>query len=214
MPAALLPKGTRLNTNGAGDAYTSGLLVASMLRHTGKMLSNPSKQHSVADEGSSQMKDDASSRVSAPRSSGGKKMTPYTLYMKENYVTLKQQCRDDKKAIFTRCHEMWESESEEVKGMYERMVNEEYGNETGSDFSMDDLDVSTLPSSAGSDSDVQYHIERTENASLNLESAIQFAGLVAASHVDTTTRDLNSLDLSILLEASIVSLSATEPNEI
>lgn len=141
-------------------------------------------------------------------------MTPYTLYMKENYVTLKQHCRDDKKAIFTRCHEMWESESEEVKGMYERMVKEEYGNDTGSDFSMDDLDVSNIPSSAGSSSDVQYHIERTENASLNLESAIQFAGLVAASHVDTTTRDLNSLDLSILLEASIVSLSAAEPNEI
>jgi hypothetical protein len=211
MPAALLPKGTRLNTNGAGDAYTSGLLVASMLRHTGKIISNPTK-HSVADEGNFPVKDDVSR--SAPRSSGGKKMTPYTLYMKENYVTLKQHCRDDKKAIFTRCHEMWESESEEVKGMYERMVKEEYGNDTGSDFSMDDLDVSNIPSSAGSSSDVQYHIERTENASLNLESAIQFAGLVAASHVDTTTRDLNSLDLSILLEASIVSLSAAEPNEI
>ena len=80
MPAALLPEGTRLNTNGAGDAYTSGLLVASMLRHTG-----------------------------------------------------------------------------------------------------------------------------TEGVSLDLESAIQFAGLVAANHVDTSTRDLNSLDLSSLLEASIVS---------
>lgn len=80
MPAALLQEGTRLNTNGAGDAYTSGLLVASMLRHTG-----------------------------------------------------------------------------------------------------------------------------TEGVSLDLESAIQFAGLVAAKHVDTSARDLNSLDLSSLLEASIVS---------
>merc|ERR1711865_160223 len=53
-------------------------------------------------------------------SRNGKKATAYTLYMKENYVTLKQQCKDDKKAIFTRCHEMWERESTEVKNMHER----------------------------------------------------------------------------------------------
>lgn len=213
MPAALLPEGTRLNTNGAGDAYTSGLLVASMLRHTGNVLSKPS----VADE-SSLKKDDVS--PSKARGSGGKKMTPYTLYMRENYVTLKQQCMDDKKAMFARCHEMWENESDEVKGMYERMVKEEYGdlNETGSealsDTSLEGLDVSALTSSTGGSGDVQFNIDHSENASLNLESAIQFAGLVAAFHVDTTTRDLNSLDLGSLLEAAIVSLSATEPNEI
>ena len=152
-------------------------------------------------------------------------MTPYTLYMKENYVMLKQQCRDDKKAIFTRCHEMWESETKEVKGMYERMVKEEYSNEndTGSeisaysgalsDYSLEGLEGSNLaPSSASSD--VRFRIERTENASLNLESAIQFAGLVAACHVDTTTRDSNNLDLGSLLDASIVSLSPEASNEI
>jgi len=213
MPAALLPEGTRLNTNGAGDAYTSGLLVASMLRHTGNVLSKPS----VAEEPSLKKEDASPSKA---KGSGGKKMTPYTLYMRENYVTLKQQCMDDKKAMFARCHEMWENESDEVKGMYERMVNEEYGdvNETGSealsDTSLEGLDVSAFTSSTRASSDVQFNVDHSENASLNLESAIQFAGLVAAFHVDTTTRDLNSLDLSSLLEAAIVSLSATEPNEI
>ena len=140
--------------------------------------------------------------------------------MKENYVTLKKQCKDDKKAIFTRCHEMWESESTEVKSMYERMVNEEYNDEVGSetstsilsDTSMDALDVSNL--SSGVSSDVQFQIEQTVDASLNLESAIQFAGLVAAYHVDIETRDLNSLDLDSLLDRSIVSLSPVVPNEI
>ena len=214
MPAALLPKGTRLNTNGAGDAYTSGLLVASMLRHTGNVLSDPSKP-SAANVASPRKEEASPSKAS--RNGGGKKMTPYTLYMRENYVTLKQQCRDDKKAIFTRCHEMWESESDEVKGMYERMVKEEYENETGSDVlsdtSLEGLDISNLTSSTVG-SDVQFNIDETENASLNIESAIQFAGLVAAYHVDTTTRDLNNLDLSSLLEASIVSLSPSQSNEI
>eukprot|EP00535_Pseudo-nitzschia_heimii_P000777 CAMPEP_0197182350 /NCGR_PEP_ID=MMETSP1423-20130617/6338_1 /TAXON_ID=476441 /ORGANISM="Pseudo-nitzschia heimii, Strain UNC1101" /LENGTH=151 /DNA_ID=CAMNT_0042632759 /DNA_START=88 /DNA_END=543 /DNA_ORIENTATION=- len=151
-------------------------------------------------------------------------MTPYTLYMKENYVMLKQQCRDDKKAIFTRCHEMWENESDEVKGMYERMVKEEYsnGNDTGSevlsDTSLEYLDASDFASSAAnksiSGSDVRFEIDQTENACLNLESAIQFAGLVAAYHVDTSTRDANSLDLGSLLDASIVALDAANPNEI
>ncbi|MGK3752480.1 MAG: hypothetical protein ACI8RD_004784 [Bacillariaceae sp.] len=220
MPAALLPEGSRLNTNGAGDAYTSGFLIASMLRHTGKIPSNASKA-STTDE-SSQKKEEPSpsARSSRGSSRGGKKMTPYTLYMKENYVTLKKQCKDDKKAIFTRCHEMWESESAGVKSLYERMVNEEYNDEVGSetsvsilsDTSMDALDVSNL--SSGISSDVQFQIEQTADASLNLESAIQFAGLVAAYHVDIETRDLNNLDLGSLLERSIVSLSPVVPNEI
>jgi len=220
MPAALLPEGTRLNTNGAGDAYISGLLIASMLRHTGKITSN-TPNPSVAGE-LLQKKEDLSSSAKDSRgnSRSGKQMTPYMLYMKENYVTLKQQCKDDKKAIFTRCHEMWENESEEVKGMYERMVKEEY-DDTGSDIStsimsdtsLDALDVSNN-SPANSSSNVQFQIEQKENACLNLESAIQFAGLVAAHHVDTKTRDLNNLDVGSLLETAIVSLSPLVPIEI
>lgn len=115
---------------------------------------------------------------------------------------------------------MWEGESEEVKGMYERMVKEEYaeaGSEVStsfmSDTSLDAFDISN-DFTASSTSDVQYQIDKKENASLNLESAIQFAGLVAAHHVDTKTRDSNSLDLGSLLDACIVSLSPMIQNEI
>ena len=52
-------------------------------------------------------------------------MTPYRLYMKEHYVSLKAQCDDDKRAIFAKCHEMWEDEPEHVKEQYARMVEEE-----------------------------------------------------------------------------------------
>lgn len=147
-------------------------------------------------------------------------MTPYTLYMRENYVTLKQQCRDDKKAIFTKCHEMWEDESEEVKAMYERMVKEEYevvgtNVETStsilSDTSLEAMDSNVLAASHdGGWGGVQFQTERTANASLNLESAVQFAGLVAAYHVDTDTRDLEHVDLGELLLNSIMSLSPVE----
>mmetsp|Transcript_17868 Transcript_17868/g.49489 ORF Transcript_17868/g.49489 Transcript_17868/m.49489 type:complete len:1074 (+) Transcript_17868:262-3483(+) len=218
MPAALLPEGTVLNTNGAGDSYTSGFLVATMLRHTGKITSNTSSP--AVD--TPQKKEDPSPSTKSSRGSsrGVKKMTPYTLYMKENYVTLKMQCKDDKKAIFTRCHAMWENESDEVKGMYERMVKEEYDDTESeistsvmSDTSLDALDISDVASTNNSN-DVQYQIEQKQNACLNLESAIQFAAVVAAHHVDTKTRDLNSLDIGSLLQASIVSLSPVASNEI
>jgi len=219
MHAASIPKDTPLNTNGAGDAFTSGLLVASMLRHTGKIVPTTPKTP-VADETPQKKEDSSAAKSSRFAKGSGKKMTPYTLYMKENYVMLKQQCKDDKKAIFTRCHEMWESESEEVKGMYERMVKEEYedaGSEISgsgmSDTDLEGLEVSNL-SSPDSGSAVQYKVEQTENASLNLESAIMFANLVAAHHVDTTTRGRKSLDLGRLLENSIVSLSPAGPGEI
>jgi len=219
MPSTLLPRGSRLNTNGAGDAYTSGLLIASMLRHTGKITSNISKAPMAEETSQKKEEPSPSAKISKGSSRGGKKMTPYTLYMKENYMTLKQQCKDDKKAIFTRCHEMWESESAEVKSMYERMVKEECdetGSETSTIISMSDsidaLDASNL--SACVSSDVKFQIEQAANASLNLESAIQFAGLVAAYHVDVDTRDLNNLDLGSLLNRSIVPLSPVVPNEI
>jgi hypothetical protein len=219
MPAAILPEGTRLNTNGAGDAFTSGLLLASMLRHTGKVVEPSSPLDSRA-EGLTDRKEDTGSSVSTPSrgATGGKKMTPYTLYMRENYVALKHQCMDDKKAIFTKCHEMWESESNEVKLMYERMVKEEYdvvgtNVETStsilSDTSLDALDSNQFAASQMGGG-VEFKTEHTANASLNLESAVQFAGLVAAYHVDTDTRDLDHIDLGELLRNSILSLSAVE----
>jgi HMG (high mobility group) box len=215
MPAALLPQGTRINTNGAGDAYTSGLLVAAMLRNTGN---TPAGQVKRVEEPSPHLQDSAE-KTNESRSSASptKKMTPYTLYMKENYVTLKQQCRGDKKAIFTMCHEMWENESNDVKAMYGRMVKEEYDDSAAetataimSDTSMDALESKLSRDYAG----VQFHTEQSANASLTLESAVQLAGLIAARHVDMSTRDLDHLDLTELLEKSIMALSPVSTTEI
>ena len=80
-------------------------------------------------------------------------------------------------------------------------------------MSLEGLDVSNLTSST-TGSDVHFNIDQSENAILNLESAIHFAGLVAAYHVDTTTQDLTGLDLSSLLQAFMVSLSASATKEI
>lgn len=220
MPAALLEKGTRLNTNGAGDSYISGLLIASMLRHTGSITSNLSKASALNED--LQKKEEHPPAVKSSFrgvSRNGKKATAYTLYMKENYVTLKQQCKDDKKAIFTRCHEMWERESAEVKSMYERMAKEEYDevdSETSMSLCMSDTSLEAMDMSktfSGYD-DVKFQTKHEANSSLNLESAIQFAGLVAAHHVDMNTRDLDTLDIIGLLDRSIVSLSPVVPNEI
>ncbi|KAL3925003.1 MAG: hypothetical protein SGILL_000697 [Bacillariaceae sp.] len=212
MPAAVLPEGTRINTNGAGDAYTSGLLVASMLRHTGKIASvEMSKTSDAPRQESPEKRDNPKGNTSSPT----KKMTPYTLYMKENYVMLKRECGGDKKAIFTMCHEMWENESEDVKAMYARMVKEEYDEiETGtaimSDTSLDALDTNLPRDYSG----VQFSTEQTANDSLTLESAVQLAGFIAARHVDMNTRDLDHLNLSELIGKSIVNLSPVPTSEI
>ena len=114
----MLPPGTMLNTNGAGDSFTSGLLVATMLRHTGMAVN--ASGNDVGDD------EIITEETTAPKSAQPtKKLTPYTLYMRENYVSLKRQCNGDKKEMFTKCHEMWENESVEVKRMYERMAREE-----------------------------------------------------------------------------------------
>jgi myo-inositol-1-phosphate synthase/sugar/nucleoside kinase (ribokinase family) len=135
-----LHDGTVINSNGAGDAFTAGLLVATMLRHTGMTL--------PGQDGEAQ----SSARMDPPRvhktpTAGSrtpqKKLTPYALYMQENYVTLKMQLKDDKKAIFSRCHEMWENESNEVKALFERRATEE-NEEGGTDLSkrvMKDLEA-------------------------------------------------------------------------
>jgi len=225
MPATALPEGTQLNTNGAGDAYTSGLLVASMLRHTGKVITSNLNKSTESQTETSDRKDNsavstANSMKIGGSSSTGKKMTPYALYMRENFVTLKQQCKNDKKAIFAMCHEMWENESEEVKAMYARMVKEEYDdvaatNEASSSI-LSDTSMEVLESNLSSKdyAGVEFQTEHTANASLNLQSAVQLAGLIAARHVDVSTRDLDHLDLSELIQKSIISLSPVVSNEI
>jgi hypothetical protein len=213
MPAAVLPERTKLNTNGAGDAYTSGLLLASMLRHTGQIVP------SLGTKTTESRPEPLGSKKDLPANT--KKMTPYTLYMRENYVTLKQQCKNDKKAIFTMCHEMWENESEEVKAMYSRMVKEEYEDAGGgtnemntSAFSESSMDDALDNNMSNEYSGVIFQMEQAANTSLNLESAVQFAGLVAAHHVDMNTRDLDHIDLDELLQQSIISLSPIATSEI
>lgn len=212
-----LPPTTVINSNGAGDAFTSGLLVASMLRHTGmtvKTNSDAPKKEATTME-SLELGDNQ--RAGKTK----KKLTPYALYMRENYITLKKQCNDDKKAIFTMCHEMWENETDEVKTLYERraMEEEEEQEATSSELSrsvLDDIEVldsTDKPASLQAGGPGKGAIPRNmymTNRSLNLESAAQFASLVAAYHIDVSTRDRAHIDVSQLLERSLVVPSGLE----
>lgn len=218
IDAVELPRDTVINTNGAGDAFTSGLLVAAMLRHTGMKLDTlQATPRAVVSEQSFDCTT-PSKPPSAPLAKPQKKLTPYQLYMRENYVSLKKQCDDDKKAIFTKCHEMWENESKQVKTLYERRAIEE-NEETETEISMrlvDDLDAldSMTPRSTGvdsnsADSDDNDDVEAERslyftNRALNLESAVLFATLVATHHIDVSTRDLLHLDVIRLLERSMI----------
>mmetsp|Transcript_2287 Transcript_2287/g.3150 ORF Transcript_2287/g.3150 Transcript_2287/m.3150 type:complete len:141 (-) Transcript_2287:53-475(-) len=132
--------------------------------------------------------------------------------MRENYVTLKQQCHDDKKAIFSMCHDMWENETAEVKSLYERKAAEENAEEEENEMSMKVMDdMEALDSGVSFTHPIDHFSDKQEqltalmtNKSLNLESAVQFASLVAAYHIDVSTRDRSHVDVSQLLEKSIV----------
>lgn len=202
--AVQFPPNTVINSNGAGDAFTAGLLVASMLRHTGR------DTHTIETVKEAKGRESFEQQValSSPRTKetkSKKKTTPYTLYMQENYMMLKKQCNDDKRAIFSKCNELWENESEEIKAMYERKA-------LAVDSGM--YDTETLDS-ATTISQVQFDPIDTSNAymtgrSLSLESAVQFASLVAAYHVDTSTRDRPQIDISKLIERATVVPSALD----
>lgn len=219
--AIALPPGTVINSNGAGDSFTAGLLVAAMLRHTGMTV--PLQPNGSKNDNSVTNDKFSSPQKKAPYE---KKVTPYTLYMRENYVTLKKQCNDDKKAIFSKCHEMWENESEEVKSMYERKVQEENEAEDENEMSLSVMDaMETLDStkeglhhnqnsttheynsnerSVNDDDDTTPHNKYMANRSLNLETAVLFASLVSAYHIDVRTRNRKHIDMSILLERSMI----------
>jgi myo-inositol-1-phosphate synthase len=202
-----LPPGTIINGNGAGDAFTAGLLVASMLRHTGMTI--PGKGCDGQQKATSVISDDSSSlkaelvSPSKDLKKKKKKLTPYTLYMRENYVSLKQKCNDDKKAIFSMCHEMWENESDDVKTLYERKAIEET-EEGRTTEAASTLTVSSDGMDTSVDSDAVPRNMYMTNRSLNLESAVQFASLVATYHIDVNTRDLAHIDLSSLIDKAMV----------
>ena len=202
VDAAELPPDTVINSNGAGDAFTSGLLVAAMLRHTGISMQYGSSP--VVEE------KDIDVDLDTEISSSARKVTPYSLYMKENYVALKAQCSDDKKSIFAKCNEMWEKESEEEKQMYERKAKEEMAKmeeeAAAQAFKEEYLsDLDSFPASP----EISRKLNLV-NQPMNLETAAQFASLVAARHVDTSTRDCSHLNINTIKEQSSVSAHGLE----
>ena len=205
----------------------AGLVVAAMLRHTGTI--SPAEQRSPSRDFSenglkpstAMVEKDSMSASHHRGSPSNKKLTPYTLYMRENYVSLKRQCKDDKRAIFTRCHEMWENENEHVKRMYERMAVEENEEEVGSNTSTsngwNDIDSSIVDhqSNISNDSINRLDIISAEgsstnlrNTSLSLEAAVQFASEIAALHIDLNSRELDYIDANHLLQRSMLFSSA------
>jgi len=208
-----LPDDAVLNGNGAGDSFTAGLLVATMLRHTGMTVTTPQASNPAVSEA---VEDSSPAK---PPQQPAKRLTPYSLYMRENYMSLKQQLNDDKKAIFTKCHEKWELESDEVKALYERRALEENEESNRAEMSqvtdaMEKLD-STLRVDTSHRGDSVGGVSSPRNVymtnrSLNLESAVQFASLVVAYHIDVSTRDRQHIDVSKLVDRAIMVPSQLE----
>lgn len=198
VEASILPPGAEINSNGAGDAFTSGLLVAAMLRHTG-LVENPIETNSPTKD-SVHEDCDIDSNASIGTMSP-KKLTPYTLYMKENYMVLKAQYSEDKTVLFSKCNEMWEEESDEVKELYRRKCEEEIERLQKEPPSIDTL-KDDYNDSAPIEPAVDLHLA---NQPMTLETAAQFASLVAARHVDMSSRDAKYLNINRIREASSVS---------
>lgn len=204
-----LPKDTVLNGNGAGDSFTAGFLVAAMLRHTGMTVPSTKNSFKDAAQGFRSAKTVESPRSPTSPNFQKKRMTPYTLYMRENYVSLKAQLHDDKKAIFSKCHEMWETESDDVKSLYEQKAVEENQEGSQNDMSIKVMDAmetldSTLKVDTSHNSLSSPRNIYMTNRSLNLESAVQFASLIAAYHIDVSTRDRPHIDVSQLIDRAMV----------
>ena len=68
---------------------------------------------------------------------------------------------------------------------------------------MEAMDRSTPRSSPQADA-VDDNNRYMVNRALTLESAVQFASLVAAHHVDTSTRNLTHIDVTSLLERAMI----------
>ena len=92
-----LPKNATLNGNGAGDSFTAGFVVAAMLRHSGATFTNQPTHSNMTDHTNASNLQ----RIKLP-------VTPYNLYMRENYMAIKKACDGDKKEIFSRAHNKWE----------------------------------------------------------------------------------------------------------
>jgi len=194
-----LPEDSKINGNGAGDAFTAGFLVSAMLRHTGMTVCSNHDFKSVALNAHQ-----ASKSVNLTK----KQLTPYNLYMRENYISLKAQLHDDKKAIFSKCHEMWESESISVKKNYEKKAeeeNKEYRNHFSDNFLSSEETKIVKSTSKGADSPFLGSPRNAfmTNRCLSIESAVQFASLIAAYHVDVSTREHFFVDINRIIDRAI-----------
>lgn len=87
-------------------------------------------------------------------------------------------------------------ETDDVKSLYEMKAMEENKRGIQDDTPAKVLDVIESLNDAPKDI--------SSNRSLNLESAIQFASLVAAYHVDTSTRDCLHIDIGPLLDRALL----------
>lgn len=181
--ASELPKDAVINSNGAGDSFTAGFLVAAMLRNP--YASSPKAMSSVVHRS-----------LSPLHKKQPQRMTAYTLYMSEMYMSLKTQCDDDKKEIFRRCHEQWQNETDEVRRNYE---------DKAAKLPSENADV------------IKYSTDDNNSGyqqTLTLQQAADFASLVAAHHVNVATRNVKYLDLQLLLEQVLTSVPKEEAIEI
>jgi hypothetical protein len=89
-----LPPGTVINGNGAGDAFTAGLLVAlcydTLARQCQKAVTENNEFHQAFQTTPRFVKEFRFCNESERRK---EESNPYTLYMRENYVTLKEERR-------------------------------------------------------------------------------------------------------------------------
>jgi hypothetical protein len=101
---------------------------------------------------------------------------------------------------------MWENETEEIKSMYDRKCREEVeirkpspdtptAKNVSISFFSDDATKSLPPSR-------NLHLA---NQPMNLETAAQFASLVAARHIDISTREIPYLNINRIREQSTAS---------
>eukprot|EP00552_Chaetoceros_brevis_P000126 CAMPEP_0197740874 /NCGR_PEP_ID=MMETSP1435-20131217/25541_1 /TAXON_ID=426625 /ORGANISM="Chaetoceros brevis, Strain CCMP164" /LENGTH=107 /DNA_ID=CAMNT_0043330721 /DNA_START=51 /DNA_END=374 /DNA_ORIENTATION=- len=105
---------------------------------------------------------------------------------------------------------MWAAESVENKQMYERRCKEE--------IEKNDAEAATVavqatpPSKAkrSDENDVPSRNLHLANQPMNLETAAQFASLVAARHIDMSTRNLTHVNINRIREESSVSAHGLE----
>ena len=112
---------------------------------------------------------------------------------------------------------MWENETAEVKQMYDRKCKEEVENSDGEKPASLKIEKTLTEDKSNAvvkeeevDEDMLSMNPSLTNRSMTLETAAQFASLVAARHVDMSTRDFLHLDINTLLEQSIVSQHGLE----